>query len=141
MGGGIAILWDPSWIYISEWRASHFSLKAAFKFLDSRALETLPNIYGPSAFPEKQAFIHHLRWLRNHAQEGTWIVGGYFNLITSLRGKKGGRRALDKYQEEFREILTLGSLTNMEMGDGWYTWSNRRGGHHLVASRLDRFLV
>ena len=27
------------------------------------------------------------------------------------------------------------------MGDGWFTWNNRRGGDHLVASRLDRFLV
>ena len=29
----------------------------------------------------------------------------------------------------------------METGNGWYTWNNKRGGKHLVASRLDRFLV
>ena len=27
------------------------------------------------------------------------------------------------------------------MGDGWFTWKNRRGGNHLVASILDHFLV
>ena len=55
-------------------------------------------------------------------------------LITSLREKKGGRRDLDKYQEDFREILTLGPLVDMETGDGWYTWNNMREGDHLVAS-------
>ena len=96
MGGGIVILWDPSRIDLSEWRDSHFSLEATFKFLDSGASGTLVNIYGPSASPQKQEFIHHLRWLRNHAQEGTWIVGGYFNLITFVREKRG--------KEGFRQI-------------------------------------
>ena len=48
---------------------------------------------------------------------------------------------LDKYQEEFREALALSSLMDLEIGDGWFTWNNRRGKDHLVASRLDRFLV
>ena len=41
---------------------------------------------------------------------------------------------MDKYQEEFREILTLGPLENMEMGDGLYMWNNRMGGDNHVAS-------
>ena len=48
---------------------------------------------------------------------------------------------MDKYQEEFREILTHSSLVDMGTGDGWFIWNNKRGGDHLVASRLDRFLV
>ena len=62
------------------------------------------------------------------AKEGRWIVGGDFNLITALREKKGGRRVLDKYQEEFRERLSQSSLVDVETGDGWFTWNNRRGG-------------
>ena len=30
---------------------------------------------------------------------------------------------------------------DLETGDGWFTWNNRRGGEYLVASKLDRFLV
>ena len=75
------------------------------------------------------------------AKEGIWTVGGDFNLITVLREKKGGRRVLDKYQEEFRDILAQSSLVDLETGDGWFTWNNRRGGNHPVASRIDRFLV
>ena len=48
---------------------------------------------------------------------------------------------MDKYQEEFREILAQSSLVYLETEDGWFTWNNRRGGDHHVSSRLDRFLV
>ena len=48
---------------------------------------------------------------------------------------------LDKCREDFRETLLNSSLVDLETGDGWFTWNNRRGGWHLVASRLDRFLV
>ena len=48
---------------------------------------------------------------------------------------------MDKYQEEFREILAQISPVYLETKEGWFTWNNRREGDHLVASRLDRFLV
>ena len=75
-----------------EWRVGHFSLIAEFQILGSEISGMIANIYGPSAFPQKQAFIHHLRWPYALAQEGRWIIGGYFNLITSLQENKVGRR-------------------------------------------------
>ena len=68
-----------------------------FKILGSGITRTITHIYGPSAYPQKKAFIHHLRWLDSLVKEWKWIVGGYFNLITALREKKGGRTVLDKY--------------------------------------------
>ena len=82
-----------------------------------------------------------LNWLQDQAKQGSWVLGGDFNLIANLGEKKGGRRALDKFQEAFSEFLARGSLVNMETGSGWFTWNNKRGGEYLVASRLDRFLV
>ena len=69
------------------------------------------------------------------------MIGSDFNLITSLSEKKGGKRDLDRFQEAFGEILTRSSLLDVETGNGWYTWNNKRGDSHLVASRLDRFLI
>ena len=112
-----------------------------FKILGSGITGMIANIYGPSAYPQKHAFIHHLRWLDSLVKEETWIVGGYFNLITSLKENKWGRRVLDKYQEEFREILAQGPPMDLETGDGWFTWNKRRVGDHLVASRMDIFSV
>ena len=82
------------------------------------------NIYGPSAFPQKQEFVNHLRWLSASASTGNWIIGGVFNIISSLREKKGGKRMLDKYQEDVRETLVNSSLVDLETGDGWFTWNN-----------------
>ena len=48
---------------------------------------------------------------------------------------------MDTFQEAFSECLARGPLVDVETGDGWYTWNNKRGGENLVASRLDRFLV
>ena len=56
-------------------------------------------------------------------------------------GKLDNRWMLDKYQEDFGETLASSALVDLEIGDGWFTWNNRRGGDHLVASRLDHFLV
>ena len=64
MGGGFCILWQPRLVELSKWRASHFSLMAGFKILGSYIIGTVVNTYGPSAFSQKQAFIHHLMWLR-----------------------------------------------------------------------------
>ena len=89
-----------------------------FKILGSRITGTVVNTYGPSAFPQEQAFVHHLRWMDALPKEGRWIVGGDFNLITTLREKKGGRRVLDNYQEKFREILAQSSVVDLETGHG-----------------------
>ena len=112
-----------------------------FCLLDFGVRGTVGNIYGPSSFPEKQAFMDLLVWLKEQVEQGSWLIGGDFNLITTLGEKKGERRALDKYQEAFSEFLAQSSLVDVETGCGWFTWNNKRGGEHLVASHLDHFLV
>ena len=62
-------------------------------------------------------------------------------MITYLKEKKRGRRIMDKYQEEFRELLAHSPLSDLETKDGWFIWNNRRGGENLVASCIDRFLL
>ena len=68
-------------------------------------------------------------------------MGGDFNLIANLGEKKGGRRTLDKFQEAFGIFQAQSSFVDMQIGNGWYTWNNKHGGEHLVASLLDGFLV
>ena len=67
-------------------------------------------------------------------------MGGYFNLINSLKENKGGRRVLEKFQEAFQDFLARDPLIDLETGDGSYTWNNKHGGEYLVTSRIDRFL-
>ena len=139
--GGIAILWQPRSVEFSNCRANKFTLMAYFCFLDSGVRGTAGNIYGPSCFHEKHSFMGFLNWLQEQAEQGPWVLGGNFNLIANLGEKKGGRRTLDKFQKAFSEFIAQGPLVDMEMGSGCFMWNNKRGGEHLVASCLDRFLV
>ena len=68
-------------------------------------------------------------------------MGGNFNLIANLGEKMGGQRSLDRFQEAFGAFQARSSFVDMETSNGWYTWNNKRGGEHLVASHLDRFMV
>ena len=112
--GGIAIFWRPHEMDLTNWRANKFSLMADFQHLDFRVKGTLVNIYGPSNFPEKQAFIDFLDWTKHQAEGGQWVMGRDFNLISNLGEKKGGKRTLDKYQEAFSVFQTQSSFVDME---------------------------
>ena len=99
------------------------------------------NIYGPSAFPKKQAFLDFLGWVKDLTEIGKWVIGGDLNLISNLEEKKDGRQSLNKFKEAFNNFLTQIPMVDMEIGVGWFTWNNKCGGEHIVASHLDRFLV
>ena len=114
---------------------------ADFQHLDSRVKGTIVNVYGPNSFLEKRAFIDFLNWTKNQSEGGSWVMGGDFNLISNLGEKKGGRQNLDKYQETFHDFQAQSSFVDLETGNHWYTWNNKQGGEHLMASLLDRFLV
>ena len=109
--------------------------------MDSGVKGSLGNVYGPSSFLEKQTFMAFLSWLMDQTEVGNWVLGGHFNLISNLGENKGCRRILDKYQESFYEFLTQSSLVDLEIGNGWFTWNNKREQENLVAFFLDQFLV
>ena len=139
--GSIAIFCLPQVVDLTNWSTNKFSLMDDFQHLDSGVKGTLVNIYGPSSFPKKQAFIDFLDWTKHRAEGDWWVMGGDFNLIANLGEKKGGRRTMDKFQEAFGVFHAKNSFMDMETSNGRYTWNNKRRGEHLVASRLDRFLV
>ena len=51
--GGVAVLWNPQVVELSNWRANKFSLIVDFCHLVTGMKGTLVNTYGPSNFPEK----------------------------------------------------------------------------------------
>ena len=50
-----------------------------------------------------------------------WIVGGDFNLITSLEENKGGRRSLEVPNISFKYLIQRRQLVDIEMQNKWYT--------------------
>ena len=68
------------------------------------------------------------------------ILGGDFNMITTLLEKKGGLRKLNRDVESFTSFIENAKLVDIYTKSGNFTWNNRRGGNRMIASRLDRFL-
>ena len=104
--GRIEILWKPRVVELSGWRANKFSLMADFCLLDFGVKGSLGNIYGPSCFLEKHAFIDFLGWVKGQAKDGNWVIGGDFNLIANLGEKKGG----DDFWTSIKKISVISWL-------------------------------
>ena len=70
-----------------------------------------------------------------------WILGGDFNLITSLEENKGRRCKLEEESETLKDTIEELRLVYITMGDIWFTLKNKRTRDIHIASHLDRFLV
>ena len=92
--------------------------------------------------PEKKlVFLNFLQWLIQEQAYHLDILGGDYNLITSLLDKRGVRRILseeDKLLKKFRED---NNMIDLQTNNGIHTWNNRKGGASQIACRLDRFLI
>ena len=70
MADGIAILWHPSMVDLTEWRANQFSLMVNFQLLDTGIKGSWMNVYGPSDFPQKKDFLDFLSWTKGLTKVG-----------------------------------------------------------------------
>lgn len=73
--------------------------------------------------------------------ESNWIMGGDFNIITSLEDNYGGVRRLEPEGYILREIEEDHRLIDLKPQNGNFTWTNRRYGVQHIACHLDHFLV
>eukprot|EP00253_Pinus_taeda_P022615 PITA_22615 len=62
-------------------------------------------------------------------------------MIKSLNKKKGGLRRTEADMEAFGDWIAEQRLVDIQTTNGIYTWNNRRGGRHQIASRVDQFLM
>ena len=62
-----------------------------------------------------------------------WVVGGDFNLITSLEEKKGGWHCLEEECNLFCETVEDLGLVDITPSVGWFTWNNKRTGDRHIA--------
>eukprot|EP00253_Pinus_taeda_P003838 PITA_03838 len=139
--GGIAILWNPNEIIFESWTSMTRILTGTGRIAGTKERVTISGVYGPHTSGDRENFIKNLQATRRLHPETAWIVGGYFNVIRSLKEKKGGIRKTDQYMEIFNDMIDGLRLVDLPTINGVYTWNNRRGGKNQIASRLDRFLV
>ena len=123
---GILIGKDSNWQLL---KVEHFDLK----FL-------IFNIYGPTSTNDKKNLWVVLTNLIQQEREMNFILGGDFNALLSMTGKKGGICAPIRTIQGFSSFVEDNNLSDIFPYNGLYTWTNRRIGFLEIAERLDRFL-
>ena len=126
--GGLAIAWDPELLELESFFSSPNSISGNFRILVTNIKGFLTNFYVALETDEKLILIRYLSWLGAQQRDQNWIIGGDFNMITSLTEKKGGTRRLDRDSQAFSTMISDLKLAELETSNGIYTWNNRRGG-------------
>lgn len=137
----LAILWNPMKIVFEDSVSRPKILSGRFRHTGSRDWALLTRVYGPHIPGEKGVFLQNLENRRRDYRDDLWIVGGDFNMITSLEEKKVGIRHHEVDMEMFRDLITMLHLVDMPSNNGIHTLNNRRGGLHQIAPHLDLFLI
>ncbi len=139
--GGITTFWDSRTISVLASEATHAYIATEIQITGNSETYFCVNVYGPQRLDDKFLFLNSLQSLQSRYQASKIIIGGDFNMITSLLEKKGGLRKLNRYAGAFSNFIESAKLVDVKPSSYSFTWNNRRGGEHLIASRLDRFLI
>eukprot|EP00253_Pinus_taeda_P011270 PITA_11270 len=139
--GGLATFWDTRRYQVVAAEASKNYLAMEMQPTGNSSSFLCINIYSPQRLEDKLVFLESLNKLMDRHPNANFILGGDFNMITSLLEKKGGLRKLNRDGEQFKDFIDNARLVDVYPKQGKFTWNNRRGGESLISSRLDRFLI
>ncbi|XP_019266372.1 PREDICTED: uncharacterized protein LOC109243827 [Nicotiana attenuata] len=97
----------------------------------------ITGVYGSNDRIERQGLWWELAANRG-AYTGPWVICGDFN-ITRYAAERRNCTRRNRAMIEFSDLINELELIDLPLEGGIYTWY--KGINHLVASRLDRFLV
>jgi hypothetical protein len=89
-----------------------------FHLIVSSTTGFLTNVYGPNTSTDKSLFLDSFLSLQTLTSNHHWIIGGDFNLITSLSEKQGGIRRLDQDSLSFNNVIQTLKLVDIETTNG-----------------------
>jgi hypothetical protein len=69
--------------------------------------------------------LEYLDWYKQLPPLKPWILGGDFNLITTLQDKKGGCISLTQEDICFKEFIENNDMIDLETSNGIFTWNNK----------------
>eukprot|EP00253_Pinus_taeda_P032686 PITA_32686 len=139
--GGLATFWDTRRYQVITAEASKNYLAMEVQPTGNSSSFLCINIYSPQKLEDKLVFLESINKFMERHPNANFILGGDFNMITSLLEKKGGLQKLNRDGECFIDFIDNARLVDVYPKHGKFTWNNRRGGERLISSKLDRFLV
>ena len=105
--GGILTLWNPQNIDMVDAKASRNYLSMVIRLVGNKEMYLVTNVYGPQRLKGKLLFLDSLKKLNERHLKIPQILGGDFNMITTLSEKKGGIRKLNKDSEAFLDFINI----------------------------------
>jgi len=81
----------------------------------------LIGVYSPHILGERRVFLQNLVKMRSLYPEDLWVVGGHFNMITSLAKKRGGMKRTDMDMELFGDTIAEQRLVDIQTINGVHT--------------------
>ena len=86
--GGIALAWNQESIQMDTYWTTRKTITTKFHYRRTNIQGFITSVYSPNAPQEKQAFLEELHHTSSLVGVAYWIIGGDFNMITSLTEKK-----------------------------------------------------
>ena len=96
--GGVLICWDKRSLELLEWEEGQFSISCKFRTVENGVVWVFTGVYGPFTKEDRECLWDEFGAIRGLWGE-PWCVGGDFNVILSLRGKKQAREDYISYEE------------------------------------------
>jgi exonuclease III len=137
LGSGLDILWDPTKVKMEHFLSSPNLLTINYRLIESQDNGFLTNAYGHVNPLSKGSFLNSLVTIKELNVDQPWLIGGDFNMITSLHGNRGGNRGLENESVPFKAMFENIRLVNIQTSNGCHTWNNKCGGACKIVIRLE----
>ena len=125
--GGLETLWDTRDIQVISAEANKQFIAVEAQITGNSESFLCVNVYGPQKTEDTISFLNSLNKLIARYPRSKCIIGGDFNMITTLLEKKGGLRKPNKDSEAFTSFIDNVKLVDILPKSGNFTWNNRRG--------------
>ena len=89
--------------YWKTWRI----ITSKFHYIVTEITGFVTIVYGPQTIQQKLEFIEYLRYISILKENNHSIIGGDFNMITSMEEKKGGMKHLEENRLAFNQMMHI----------------------------------
>ena len=91
--GGMELSRNQNSIQLETYWTTKRTIKTKFHYIRTNTIGFITSVYGPNILQEKTQFLEEIYYTSTLVGIVYWIIGGDFNMITSLREKKGASGA------------------------------------------------
>ena len=125
-------------VTLSNLASIAWSISSFFHILGTNIHGHLRNVYDPQYLGQNIQFLKFLIWFTQQHHNSPIIIGGDFNMITTLDERKWGLIPLSNEDQGFKSTIANCSLVDLFPSSWFFMWNNRRVEDHQISKHLDK---